>query len=218
MGNEISLQVKTREVGKSSSRSLRSNERTPGIIYGKSIENIALSIEQKMVDKYQKVLKENPIFLLNSEDKRLDGVRALIKNIVYHPVNRKPVHIDFFAIASDDTIVVEVEVVLTGTPKGVKTDGGNLSVNAHKIEIECLPHNIPSKIEHDISDLGLDESVHVADLKAPEGVEILTSKDVTICTIHIVKEEEEKPAVEAAATDAATADAANAPTKTEEKK
>lgn len=202
MANEISLEVQLRGTGKSIVRGLRAKEITPGVIYGRNFKNVNLTLEAKYLTKYAKLLKQNPIFVLKSSDKTLDGTMALIKTITTHPVNRKPVHVDFVAINKDQKITVEVEVVLLGTPKGVKVDGGNLSVITHKVEVECLPNQIPSKLEYDISDLGLNESVHASDLKMPEGVELISLGETTIANIQLVKEEE---VVVAAAPEAAAA-------------
>jgi large subunit ribosomal protein L25 len=207
MANEISLEVKPRGTGKSIVRELRVNEITPGVIYGRNFKNVNLTLEAKYLAKYAKLLKQNPIFVLKSTDKSLDGVMALIKTITTHPVNRKPVHVDFVAINKDEKITVEVEVVLLGVPKGVKVDGGNLSVITHKVEVECLPNKIPSKLELDITNLGLNEAVHASDLKMPEGVELITAGEITLANIHLVKEEEVVAVVaapEAAAAPAAT--------------
>jgi large subunit ribosomal protein L25 len=193
--SEISLQVNSRQVGKSGSRKLRASEWTPAVVYGRDLKSTPIAIEQKLVAKYQKVLSQNPIFVLTSDDSSLNGLNALMREVTVHPVNRKPVHVDLVAIAANQTITVSITIELVGTPKGVKTDGGNLSFINHTIEVECLPKNIPQKIVHDITDLGLDEAVHVSDLKIPEGVTVLTSADTTICNIHTLAEEELTPAV-----------------------
>ncbi|MCB0348123.1 MAG: 50S ribosomal protein L25 [Bdellovibrionales bacterium] len=193
--SEITLQVNSREVGKSGSRKLRATEWTPAVIYGRDLESTPIAIEQKLIAKYQKVLSQNPIFVLTSDDKKLNGLNALMREVTVHPVNRKPVHVDLVAIAANQTITVSVTIELLGTPKGVKAEGGNLSFINHTVEVECLPKSIPQKIQYDITDLGLDEAVHVSDLKVPEGVTIVTPADVTICNIHTIKEEEATPAV-----------------------
>lgn len=191
--SEISLQVNSRQVGKSGSRKLRASEWTPAVVYGRDLKSTPIAIEQKLVAKYQKVLSQNPIFVLTSEDKNLNGLNALMREVTVHPVNRKPVHVDLVAIAANQTITVSINIELIGTPKGVKADGGNLSVINHTVEVECLPKNIPQKIVHDITDLGLDESVHASDLKIPEGVTLLTSGDTTICNIQTIAEEDLTP-------------------------
>lgn len=192
--SEIQLQVSTRHAGKSGSRKLRATEQTPAVIYGRDLKSTPITIEQKLVAKYQKVLSQNPIFVISSDDKSLNGLNALMREVTVHPVNRKPVHVDLVAIAANQTITVSVTIELVGTPRGVKADGGNLSFINHTVEVECLPKNIPQKIVHDISDLGLDEAVHASDLKIPEGVTLLTSGDTTICNIQTLAEEDLTPA------------------------
>lgn len=189
---DIELEVSGREVGKSATRKLRQNQWAPAILYSNKQETLPLSLEYKYVDKYKSVLSDNPIFKFKSKDKALNGKQAIVQDIVFHPLNRKPLHIDFYAITAGEKITVEVTIELIGEPKGVK-DGGNLSVPHHTIEVECLPKDIPDSIQHDVSELDIGDSVHLSDLKIPEGVEVTTTEDITIAICHEVREETVEP-------------------------
>jgi len=184
---EITLEVKPRNTGKHIARKLRREQWAPAVIYGNKKDTTPLALEQKYLDKYKSILNDNPIFVFKSEDKELNGQKAIIKDIVFHPLNRRATHVDFYAFAADQVMTVEVQIELTGTPKGVK-EGGVLSMPHKTLTIECLPGNIPSKITHDISELGMDESLHSSELTIPEGVKVLNT-DITIATIAEVREE-----------------------------
>lgn len=185
---DIELEVKGREVGKSVTRKLRKQEVAPGILYSGKQETLPLCIDYSLIDKYRGQFSDNPIFKFKSKDKTLDGKQAIVQDVVFHPINRKPLHIDFYAITAGEKITVEVTIELLGTPQGVK-DGGNLSIPHHTIEVECLPKDIPDSIQHDVSEMQIGDSLHLSQLKIPEGLEVTTSEDITIAICHEVKEE-----------------------------
>tara|TARA_B100001248_G_C27391928_1_gene462921 strand:- start:2208 stop:2897 length:690 start_codon:yes stop_codon:yes gene_type:complete len=191
MAKDYTLEVKTRDVGKHASRVLRREQWAPAVVYGGDTDNTAIAVENKYIDKYRNIISDNPIFILKSKEKNLDGKQVMIKDIIFHPVNHKPTHVDFYAITAGQTIYIDVQIELTGEPQGVK-DGGVLSTPHTSVEIECLPKDIPSKITHDISEMQIGDSLHVSQLKVPEGVTILTS-DITLATVSEIREVDLEP-------------------------
>ena len=113
------------------------------------------------------------------QDRQIDGLRGRL------------LHADFRRLVKGEKVTINVALHLTGEPKGVKEDGGVLDHVAHEIEIRCSPESIPESIEKDVSELGLNEVLHVSDLEAPEGVEILSAPDTVIAIVAMVREEEE---------------------------
>jgi len=135
---------------------------------------------------------QNAIISLNL-DKDGSEILALVKDVQYHPVTDKLLHVDFYRISLRDKITVSVAVVVTGESLGVKK-GGILEHILWQVEVECLPTQIPDRIEVDITALNIGDTVHVKDLKLGEGINILTEGEQTILSVvppTVVKEEEE---------------------------
>jgi len=135
--------------------------------------------------------------------------RAMLKEIQMDPVKRTILHVDLYEISMDKTIEVEVPIILRGAPKGV-SEGGILQQVSRTLEISCLPDNIPDAFELEVSELEIGDSLHVSDLKIPEGIEVLAEEELTIATVvpptkveeiepEVPEEEEEREEVEAEA-------------------
>lgn len=201
----LTISAQPRNPGKGTSRGLRDNRMIPAVVYGPKTENFSFSIPEIDAVRYSKHGFENTIFTLQSDDSKINGLKVLTKEVDIHPVSRRPVHMDFFAPDMTQTVRVEVEVRLVGKAAGVQ-DGGLVSLIKREVEIECLPLEIPEYFELDISELQLDESMHVSDIKFPEGVKVITGMKETIVSCAEVEEQTTTPAP--AAAEGATAEAA----------
>lgn len=182
---KISLTAQIREnAGKGVARGLRRNQRVPAVLYSHG-KSTPISMVNKDVSK-----------VLNTEggehaliNLKLEGVTgagdklALIKDYQVDPISGKLIHLDLMEVALDEKVKIQVEVHISGTSIGVK-EGGIFQYGQRHLEIECLPSNIPDNIQVDISHLKVNESLHVRDIKAPEGVKILTDGDATVATIQ----------------------------------
>ena len=208
---EITINASVREAGKSTSRGLRSTRNVPAVIYGPKTKPLNISIGENDAVKYSRTSFENSILTLSSTDATLNGLKVLRKSIDIHPVTRRPVHMDFFAPDMTKKVRVHVEVRITGKAKGT-TEGGLVSMVRRDVEIECLPLEIPQFFELDVTELDLNASMHVSDIKFPENVRVMTSQEETIVTCAEVKEEVATPvaAAEAAPAAGAAAPAAGA--------
>jgi large subunit ribosomal protein L25 len=207
----LKLAADTRAPGKASARELRRGWYVPAVVYGPKIKPMSLSIHLNDAVKYGRTAFENSIFTLESKDAGLNGVKVLRKSLVVHPVTRRPIHMDFFAPDMTQAVRVDVEVRITGKAKGT-AEGGLVSFVRRNVEIECLPLEIPEFFELDVTDMGLNESMHVSDIKFPENLKVITSQDETIVTCAEVKEEVAAPVVaEGAAAPGAEGAAAAAP-------
>jgi large subunit ribosomal protein L25 len=202
---EIKINANPRAAGKATSRGLRMERAVPAVVYGPKTKPLSFSLHENDAVKYARMGFENAILTLESNDKDLNGMKVLRKAIDIHPVTRRPIHMDFFAPDMSQAVRVHVEVRMTGKARGT-ADGGLVTVVRRDIEIECLPLEIPAFFELDVTEMGLNESMHVSDIKFPEKVKLITSSDETLVTCSEVKEEVVVPV--AAATDAAAAGAA----------
>ncbi len=204
----IAINVSSRNSGKSTSRALRTGKQIPAVVYGPKIENHNFSLSEIDVTKYNKVRFENTIFTLkSSDDSKLNGLQVLRKALSIHPKSRRPVHIDFYAVDMAVEVKVNLEVKYVGKADGV-TAGGALQEIRHEIEIECLPTNIPSAIELDVTAIKIGETMHASDIKLPANVKMITPPEIALVSVVETKAEEEPAEAAAPATEAAPAAAA----------
>jgi len=196
----VSLEAAPRsDVGKGVARKLRAGGRVPGVYYGRGEESIPLTVALKDLESViESAEGSNVIVDLKLSGEAAKDRKALIREIQRHPVAGLILHLDLQHISLTERIVVEVPIVLVGTPLGVKDAGGILEHLLREVEVECLPTDIPSKLEVDVTALQIGDSLHVSDLKVERG-QILTDADRAIAAVvppTIL--EEVKPAEEAA--------------------
>jgi len=197
----ISLEAAARpDAGKGVARRLRAGGRVPGVYYGRGEESIPLTVALKdLVSVLESAEGSNVIVDLKLGGQASKDRKALIREIQRHPVAGSILHLDLQHISLTERITVEVPIVLLGVPTGVKDGGGILEHLLREVEVECLPTDIPSKLEVDVSALQIGDSLHVSDIQA-ERATILTEADRAIAAVvppTIL--EEVKPAEEAAA-------------------
>ncbi|MDD3804042.1 MAG: 50S ribosomal protein L25 [bacterium] len=192
------LQVEKREkTNRHGLRTLRNSEMIPCVAYGHNETNRIFSISALELTKmFNAMGREKALLNVSAGD---DKFTAVIKEIKRSPRTNKIIHMDFQIIHMDEKIKVDVPVILKGSAIGVK-DGGILEQILRNIELKCLPANIPSHIEIDITNFKVGDSTHVKDIKV-EGAEILTHAEEVIVVIlapKAVVEEAPKPAEEEA--------------------
>jgi len=188
------LSASTRDsVGKGAARTLRSAGQIPAVIYGHAREPMSLAVPAREVEKLlERVSAESTVIELNLAG----GVaRTLIREIQRHPFKKQILHIDFQELVAGEKVSVNVPIVLTGTPEGVRVSGGILSQVMSELTILVDPVNIPRRIEADVTHVLIGHSIHVSDLKVPEGVEVLDEADATIAVVSAPKVEAEPVAV-----------------------
>jgi large subunit ribosomal protein L25 len=177
--SEITLKAKKREEFKDETlNQLRKKGIIPGIYYGHGVGNINIAATELDLRPIIYTTESHIVNLKFNEDKPLS---CILKDVQFHPVTDKPLHFDLFALKEGEMIAIEVSVHLTGNAPGVK-DGGVLQHILHKLEIECLPANIPSHIDVDISNLNMNDSVKVSDLKI-ENVKIMNDENASIVAV-----------------------------------
>lgn len=207
----VALTAQSRKgTGKGAARTLRRQALIPAVFYGPEVDPVNLSLKYRDLEKLIKTgAGENVIIDLAIETGESTlSHRAMLKEIQMDPVKQTILHVDLYEISMDKKIEVEVPITLTGTAKGVSDEGGILQQVSRTLEISCLPDNIPDSFELDVTDLNIGDSLHVSDLKIPEGIEVLVDEDLTIATVvpptkveeiepEVPEEEEEREEVEA---------------------
>ena len=188
----LEFEVYFRKPGSSLSRQLRKKQLIPAVVYGPGQKSMALSLDIRSVEKYAKKEYENKIFTFKSDEKDLNGLKVLKKDISYDKVTRNPLHIDFLSLDMAKAVRVNVEVHFTGKSKGVKESGGVFNIIRRNVEVECFPSEIPESFSIDISSLDINQNFHVSDLKVPEIIKLITSPQASLCMVSEIAEEERK--------------------------
>jgi large subunit ribosomal protein L25 len=197
------LPAKVRDTaGKGAARKLRAVGEVPAIIYGHGREPQSLAINTYTLERMlEKVSYKTTVIEL--EVAGAATARTLIREIQRHPFKRHILHVDFQELVAGEKVTVRVPLVFVGVPEGVRTGGGILDQVMHEMEISVDPANIPNHIDVDVANLLIGHSIHVSDVKVPDGVEVLDESSSTVCVCSIPKAVvEEVPAVDAAATPA----------------
>jgi len=205
------LTVTNREgTGRSASRRLRKAEKIPAILYGKHTKPESLAVN---APEFVKLLKEISGRAALIELKRDAGSTALsfLQEVQRDPITDKYLHLDLQEVKENEKMIINVAIRVIGEAYGVKTEGGILETTTHRLRIRCLPKDLPSVIELDVSALKVGESIHVGELKPIEGVDYLDDKNQTV-VLCVEPPAEEVAAVAATpAAGAAPAEGAAAP-------
>jgi large subunit ribosomal protein L25 len=185
--------------GTRKARGIRRREMLPCIVYGHGMKPLAIEVSEKEFGKaLHTKAGANVLITLKVEGVELKESTCRVKEIQNNPVTDKMDHVDFMVISLTEQIKVMVPVVATHADEapGIK-EGGVLDVVHHEVEVECLPTQIPSKIEIDVRAMKINDAVHVSELKLPEGVKCMLPADEVVLAIHAAREEEAaKPAGE----------------------
>lgn len=182
-----------KERGKELNKNLREAGLVPAIVYKKGTESESLKIDKKnLLKTLHTEAGENVIIKLHIEDASKRKERTVIlKEIQRDPVKDHLVHVDFMEISLTETLKVKVPITGKGEAIGVKQEEGILQHVLWEIEVECLPTNIPEKIEVDISNLKIGDSIHLKDVSIPEGVKVLDDLENVVFSVERPKDVEE---------------------------
>lgn len=194
---EKQLNVELRsKTGKGISRQLRMADMVPGVVYGKGMDPIAVSIKHRELRAATagEGGQNNLITLVGGGS--LDQSMAIIVDLQRDALKGTYKHVDLHRVNMTEKLRVTVPVVLKGDSIGVK-EGGLLDLGHHELHVECLPGNIPDHIEIDISQLRIAQSLHVGELVLPEGVKVLDNPKTPVVSILGRAKEAEVVAAEA---------------------
>jgi large subunit ribosomal protein L25 len=208
---------RTGKFNKNHARRVRVAGKIPAVVYGAGLEPVAVTVDPRVIIKIlHSESGHNTIFDLNVEGGAL--VKAMIVDWQNEPLKGHLLHIDMKRIAMDKMMRVSVPIQLVGVPVGVKTQGGILEHVLREVEIECLPNDIPSHLDVDVSALELNGAIHVSDLPHSGSIKFLGEEGATVAHVTAMKEEAAAEVVAAVEpevakkgkTDAAAAPAADA--------
>lgn len=208
----VTIKAEVREVGrKGINNRLRQGGLIPAVLYGKGEKAVGLAVNAKEFTSLMKgAAGTNALIHLEmAEGAKKEPVVVMLKDFQTDTITRKITHIDLLKINMKEKVTVKIPVHLTGKSIGV-TKGGLIEQARREIEAKCLPGNIPDAIEADITHLDVGQSLHLNELKLPEGVEVPHDADFAIVSIVMPREEEAAPAVAAAEVPAEGAPAAGA--------
>jgi len=213
MKTSFELVAEFRETqGKGASRRLRHAGKVPAILYGGHAAARTLTLShQKLLIMLDNERFYSTILNLKVGD---ESQAAILKDVQRHPFKNAIVHVDFQRVDENEKIRISIPLHFTGAAvaPGVKSQGGLVSHMRTEAEISCLPKDLPEFIEVDISGLSLNESIHLSQLKVPQGVVLveLAKEDAAVVAIHSPRAEEPEPTAAAAAVPGAAEGAAAA--------
>lgn len=184
MSDLLTLSAEPRErAGKGASRALRREGRVPAVIYGDNKEPETIHVEEKeLVKALMTGHFGNSIVEITIGG---TATRTLPKDVAFHPVSDRPIHVDFMRLGANSTVHVEVPVVFANeeASPGLKR-GGVLNIVRHELELVCAQDQIPDEIIIDVTGFDVGDSIHISHVKLPAGAKsAITDRDFTIATI-----------------------------------
>jgi len=194
------LHVEIRKgIGKGATHRLRMDKKIPAVFYGPHVEKpVALALDAREWTKLSQ-MGSNTLFTLKSKGKSsLDGRVALVKDQQFHHLTESCIHVDFYEIRPDEKIKVNIKVSLINKAKGV-AEGGVLQQIRRELEVYCLPDQIPEKIEADVTELQIGDSLHINEITLPKGITVIGDVNYTLAAV-VPPEELAKVLEEAAET------------------
>ncbi|MCX7965794.1 MAG: 50S ribosomal protein L25 [Syntrophorhabdaceae bacterium] len=179
----ISAEIR-KEKGKSTARKLRNQGNIPAILYGKDTENIMLTVSEREWKRLSKNLKKTSILKMQlKKNGQKEDLSVMVKAIQKEAYKDNILHIDFLHVSMERKIEVEIPIHLTGKAKGL-VNNGVIEQHLRTIMVACLPTQIPEKIDVDVTDLDIGDSIHVSDLsKAHPELKFLELPEVAVVTV-----------------------------------
>ena len=208
--SQLVFSAKSRHnLGSGEARKARRAGRIPGVLYGRSGKAISIDLDALEFSKGVKSISESTIVKVEVDGKPYD---AFVKDTQRNIVDGNILHVDFYEVESGVLLRARVNIQLKGNAIGIR-EGGVLESPLHEIEVECLPQDLPPRIELDISNLGVNQSIHVRDIPLSKGIRVITSMDQVVALVKYVREEVTAAPAEGEAAPAEAAAAAPAEAK-----
>lgn len=195
MAEKVVIRAKQRDLrGKNAARRLRAEGKVPVVVYGGEGGSVAVTAE---LSELAAVLRsgsgQNTVFSLDIEG--VGAADVIFQDRQIDPVRGRMIHADLRRLVAGEKIELTIPLHFVGEPIGVKEEGGLLVEPVREITVLCDPGNVPNSIDVDVSGLHMNESLHVSDIKFPEGVEVHEAADTVIASVTFVKEPELEPQV-----------------------
>lgn len=211
------LKVTKREIFGKKLKALRREGILPGNVYGKDVESLAVQVPTKEFKELYKEIGATGLVELQLEGEKNRPV--LMHDVHMDHINQVPLHVDFYQVNLKEKVKTFVPVTVVGEAKAVAEKLGQLLHTLNEVEVEALPANLPEKFEVDVTELAaVDEQITVADLKLPQGVEVLSEPTSVVAKIAAIVEEPEPTTEEEALAEGAEGEAETKEEAAEEKK
>jgi large subunit ribosomal protein L25 len=202
MMSQVVLKAKSRQgKGSSEARRIRRGGRIPAVLCGRTGHSIPVDLDELEFVNGVKNISESTIVKIEVDGKSYD---AFVKDTQRNITDGKIIHVDFYEVESGVALRARVSIHLKGNPVGVR-EGGVLEFPLHEVEVECLPKDLPERIEVDVSELKANQSLHVRDIQLGEGVRLISAADQVVALVKFAREEKAVSAEEDAAAAAAPA-------------
>ena len=202
MAKQVKLKAEPRsEIGRSAARRLKAKGIVPAVVYGGKEKSQPLQVSSRDINRMlSHASGENILVELEITGQKAPRT-ALLQEVQHSPLGDEILHVDFHAISMDEKITADVTLEPLGLANGVKNFGGLLDQNIRSLTVECFPKDLPDKITVDVSALNIGDSIHVRDIKLPNGVVAKIRADLTAFSVMAPTAEEEPvtPEAEAAA-------------------
>jgi large subunit ribosomal protein L25 len=180
---EVSLRA---DKGKEAARRIRRGGMIPAVLYGRKTETLHLVVKPEDLKKILTTgARENTLIGLKvtgAGGKKVGSQVVMLKDLQVHPLSQSYLHADFYAVAMDEKIEIDIPIRLVGKAEGVKT-GGIQQQALRELRIRCLPSEIPEFLDVDVSPLKIGDSLHVNDLPIAEKFDIVTDKNFTVASV-----------------------------------
>jgi large subunit ribosomal protein L25 len=181
-------------------KKLREAGRIPAVIYGRQAKPQNLEVDGRTLhDLLHHAASENLLIDLAVEKDARPQRLALVQEVQHHALSGKVLHVDFHEISESEKVTIMVPIEPVGEAVGVKTGGGVLEHVLFKVKVRCLPKDLPEALHVDVSSLEIGKSIHIGEITAPEGVEILGDKKIPVLSVAAPITEEQEAAAAAAA-------------------
>ena len=182
--SEFKIEVQKREVeGKNANRRLRASGFIPAVVYGAKEEAVPIKVEkQALFDLLRQEGGENAVFLLKLAGSKAER-HTMVRDLAVDPISRQILHIDFQRVVMTEKVRVPIPIELHGEPEGVKNQGGVLDFVTREVEVECLPGDIPVKLDIDVSALEIGDHLEAGQIELPAKVELMEERDRVVVSI-----------------------------------
>ncbi len=180
---KLAAQVRT-SAGRSAVKKIKQQGLVPAVIYGAKQQPENLQVNAREIENLlSHATGEHLVVELEIAGGQGGNRLAIIQEVQHDPVRGSVLHVDFHAVSADEKIHAQVPVEPVGESVGVKTYGGILEILLHSVELECTPKDLPEIVRVDVSNLNVNDAVHVRDLQLPAGVSVRGDQDVTVLRV-----------------------------------
>ena len=176
--------IEREERGANAARRLRRAGQVPAVVYGGDLEPLPIRVEARTVQRLLKASGENAVILLKLQGTD-ESRHSMVKDIQYDPLTGGLVHIDFLRVDMTQKVRVRVPVEIVGVPLGVKRDGGILDFVHREVEVECLPADIPERMELEVSELVIGQHAEAGQVKVPDNVTLIEDRGRVLVSVSV---------------------------------